>query len=93
MCVFLTEDVDSFLTTAEKQKLILHEMEAVRASDEEGHIPGYDKIKLWTGKSIRKDRGFDHGRGWWGISQSKGMGDQTVDYGVGDQTLEKGWLG
>lgn len=38
--------------TAEKQKLILHEMEAVRASDEEDHIPGYDKIKLWTGKSI-----------------------------------------
>lgn len=48
------EDVDSFLTTAEKQKLILHEMEAVRASDEEDHIPGYDKIKLWTGKSILK---------------------------------------
>lgn len=49
---YYIEDVDSFLTTAEKQKLILHEMEAVRASDEEDHIPGYDKIKLWTGKSI-----------------------------------------
>ncbi|XP_062589601.1 anoctamin-10-like isoform X1 [Saccostrea cucullata] len=48
------EDPESFLTTAEKQKLILHEIEAVRAGEEEDHIPGYDKITLWTGKSILK---------------------------------------
>lgn len=46
------EDLDSFLTMAEKQKIILHEIEAVRATDEDPHIPGYENIKLYPGKSI-----------------------------------------
>lgn len=49
---FIIDDLDSFLTMAEKQKIILHEMEAVRATDEDPHIPGYETIKLYPGKSI-----------------------------------------
>ncbi|XP_071174438.1 anoctamin-10-like isoform X2 [Mytilus edulis] len=49
-----SEDLDSFLTMAEKQKIILHEIEAVRATEEDPHIPGYENIKLYPGKSIIK---------------------------------------
>ena len=52
--LYVTEDLDSFLTMAEKQKVIYHELEAIRAGDNDAHIPGYNQIKLYPGKSIRK---------------------------------------
>ncbi|KAK3598896.1 hypothetical protein CHS0354_036204 [Potamilus streckersoni] len=49
-----SEDLDNFLTVAEKQKIILHELEALRAGEEDGNIPGYEAIKLYPGKSLVK---------------------------------------
>ena len=40
----------------EKQRVILHEIEAVRATDDDLHIPGYENIKLYPGKSICKSQ-------------------------------------
>jgi predicted metallopeptidase len=52
--ILIVEDLDNFLTMAEKQKIILHEIEAVRATEEDPHIPGYESIKLYAGKSVCK---------------------------------------
>ncbi|XP_005096666.1 anoctamin-10 isoform X2 [Aplysia californica] len=49
-----SEDLDRFLTTAEKQRVILKGMESLRASEEETFIPGYPKNSLYPGKSIIK---------------------------------------
>lgn len=44
--------VDDFLTTAERQTIVRHELENIRASVEENHVPGYHNICLYQGKSI-----------------------------------------
>ncbi|KAB0797482.1 hypothetical protein PPYR_08475 [Photinus pyralis] len=44
--------VDDFLTTAEKQKIIKHELENIRALPVEGCIPGYPQYTLYEGQSI-----------------------------------------
>lgn len=49
-----SEDVDNLLTKAEKQKVILHELEVIRATENDPNIPGYENIKLYAGKSIVK---------------------------------------
>lgn len=44
--------VDDFLTTAEKQKIIKHELENIRALPQENSIPGYPQYTLYEGQSI-----------------------------------------
>ncbi|XP_068092339.1 anoctamin-10 isoform X2 [Hyperolius riggenbachi] len=44
-------DGDDFLTMAECQYIIKHELDNLRAQDET-HIPGYSQAKLYPGKSI-----------------------------------------
>ncbi|XP_077431328.1 anoctamin-10 isoform X2 [Vanacampus margaritifer] len=44
-------DGDGFLSMAESQYIIKHELETLRAKDET-HVPGYTQAKLYPGKSI-----------------------------------------
>ncbi|XP_056290379.1 anoctamin-10 [Pseudoliparis swirei] len=44
-------DGDSFLSTAECQYIIKHELDSLRARGET-HVPGYQQVKLYPGKSI-----------------------------------------
>uniref|UniRef100_A0A7N6BUV9 Anoctamin n=1 Tax=Anabas testudineus TaxID=64144 RepID=A0A7N6BUV9_ANATE len=44
-------DGDSFLSMAECQYIIKHELDTLRAKDET-HVPGYTQTKLYPGKSI-----------------------------------------
>ncbi|CAB1446163.1 unnamed protein product [Pleuronectes platessa] len=44
-------DGDSFLSMAECQYIIKHELDTLRAKDET-HVPGYTQVKLYPGKSI-----------------------------------------
>ncbi|KAM6909730.1 anoctamin-10 [Xenentodon cancila] len=44
-------DGDSFLSTAECQYIIKHELDTLRSKDE-SHVPGYTQAKLYLGKSI-----------------------------------------
>ena len=37
---------------AEKQKILYHELEVMKASDEDTRIPGYDRVKIYSGNSI-----------------------------------------
>ena len=46
------DDPDNFLTMAEKQQLILHELEAIRATDDDDNVPGYEFVKLYAGRTI-----------------------------------------
>ncbi|XP_032504494.1 anoctamin-10 isoform X3 [Phocoena sinus] len=45
------DDNDDFLTMAERQFIIKHELESLRARDEK-MIPGYPQAKLYPGKSL-----------------------------------------
>ncbi|XP_052002321.1 anoctamin-10-like [Xyrauchen texanus] len=44
-------DGDGFLSIAECQYIIKHELDTLRAKSEE-HVPGYPKLKLYPGKSV-----------------------------------------
>ncbi|XP_040020148.2 anoctamin-10 isoform X1 [Gasterosteus aculeatus] len=44
-------DGDSFLSTAECQYIIKHELDTLRAKDET-HVPGLSRVKLYPGKSV-----------------------------------------
>lgn len=44
--------VDDLLTTAERQTIVRHELENIRALAEDEHIPGYPTYKLYEGQSI-----------------------------------------
>ena len=44
--------MEEFLTMADKQRLIQHELESIRATDMDTYIPGYPKIKLYKGEAI-----------------------------------------
>lgn len=46
------DDLDEFLTMAEKQKIILHELEAVRSIEAGNPIPGFRNISLYKGEAI-----------------------------------------
>lgn len=50
-CLCSAGDGSSFLSTAECQYIIKHELDTLRARDET-HIPGYSQAKLYPGKSI-----------------------------------------
>ncbi|KAJ8961004.1 hypothetical protein NQ318_020308 [Aromia moschata] len=51
---FLPDDmhVDDLLTMAERQSIVMHELENVRALAEDDHIPGYPTCNLYEGQSI-----------------------------------------
>ena len=53
---FLYGDVhlDNLLTAAEKQMIILHELENIRALFDDQCVPGYPYLSLFPGQSIRK---------------------------------------
>uniref|UniRef100_A0A9J7ZVR2 Anoctamin n=1 Tax=Cyprinus carpio carpio TaxID=630221 RepID=A0A9J7ZVR2_CYPCA len=44
-------DGEGFLSDAECQYIIKHELDTLRAKNEE-HVPGYPKVKLYPGKSV-----------------------------------------
>jgi anoctamin-10 len=46
--------VDDLLTTAEKQYIVRHELENIRALADELHVPGYPALRLYEGQSIGK---------------------------------------
>ncbi|XP_041375586.1 anoctamin-10-like isoform X2 [Gigantopelta aegis] len=48
-------EMSTFFTTAEKQKIILKELNSIRASEFDLHIPGYENYKLYPGKRIVKE--------------------------------------
>ena len=48
---FVLDDNDDFLSMAERQFIIKHELENLRARDEK-MIPGYPQAKLYPGKSL-----------------------------------------
>lgn len=54
LLVSVTEDLDTFLSMAEKQKIILHELEAIRAIETDTFIPGLLDITLYHGEAICK---------------------------------------
>ncbi|ESO86525.1 hypothetical protein LOTGIDRAFT_220570 [Lottia gigantea] len=47
-------DPKTFFNNSEKQKIIKHEIEGIRAQAMDSNIPGYEKIRLYPGKSIIK---------------------------------------
>ncbi|KAK7789933.1 hypothetical protein R5R35_010907 [Gryllus longicercus] len=51
---FLAEGmhVDDLLTTAERQHIVRHELENIRALAEDDHVPGHDGLGLYEGQSI-----------------------------------------
>jgi anoctamin-10 len=44
--------VDDLLTTAERQYIVRHELENIRALKEDDHVPGYPGFRLYEGQSI-----------------------------------------
>jgi anoctamin-10 len=44
--------VDDLLTTAEKQYIVRHELENIRALTEDDQVPGYPDFRLYEGQSI-----------------------------------------
>ena len=48
-----TGDGDGFLSIAECQYIIKHDLDTLRAKNET-HVPGYTQMKLYPGKSISK---------------------------------------
>lgn len=53
---FLYDEVtlDNILTSAEKQSIIIHELENLRALEQEHTVPGYPMILLYPGQSLCK---------------------------------------
>lgn len=45
-------DADDLFTTAERQSIVKHELENVRALPDEDHLPGYPSVRLYQGQSI-----------------------------------------
>lgn len=48
------ENRDDFLTMAEKQTILFRELENIRATEADEHVPGYEFIKLYPGRTIVK---------------------------------------
>uniref|UniRef100_A0A2C9KZJ4 Uncharacterized protein n=1 Tax=Biomphalaria glabrata TaxID=6526 RepID=A0A2C9KZJ4_BIOGL len=47
-----SDNLLDFLTSAEKQKVIIKGIENIRATEDDHYIPGYPKYTLYPGKSI-----------------------------------------
>lgn len=66
MCLLFVSDLrvspgdgDSFLSMAECQYIIKHELDTLRAKDET-HVPGHTQAKLYPGKSISECLSTSH---------------------------------
>lgn len=46
------QTLDTVLTPAEREFCVRHELDAIRAKQEEGHVPGYPLMSLYPGQSI-----------------------------------------
>ena len=46
--------VDDLLTAAERQYIVRHELENIRALKEDDQVPGYPAFRLYEGQSIGK---------------------------------------
>ncbi|XP_063611277.1 anoctamin-10-like isoform X1 [Penaeus indicus] len=46
------QTLDTVLTPAEREFCVRHQLDAIRAKQEEGHVPGYPDIKLFPGQSL-----------------------------------------
>lgn len=46
------QTLDTVLTPAEREYCVRHELDAIRAKQEEGHIPGYPQIHIHPGQSL-----------------------------------------
>lgn len=46
--------VDDLLTTADRQYIVRHELENIRALKEDNLVPGYPAFRLYEGQSIGK---------------------------------------
>ena len=46
--------VDDLLTIAEKQYIVRHELENIRALNEDDEVPGFPAFRLYEGQSISK---------------------------------------
>ncbi|ROT73584.1 Anoctamin-10 [Penaeus vannamei] len=46
------QTLDTVLTPAEREFCVRHQLDAIRAKQEEGHVPGYPEIKLFPGQSL-----------------------------------------
>ncbi|XP_066945704.1 anoctamin-10 isoform X3 [Macrobrachium rosenbergii] len=44
--------LDTVLTPAEREFCVRHELDAIRAKQEEGHVPGHPNVTLYPGQSI-----------------------------------------
>jgi anoctamin-10 len=44
--------VDDLLTTAEREYIVRHELENIRARKEDEQVPGYPAFRLYEGQSI-----------------------------------------
>lgn len=49
---YISDSPDNFLTMAEKQKIIFRELENIRATETDEHVPGYEFIKLYAGRTV-----------------------------------------
>jgi hypothetical protein len=49
-------DLETFLTTAEKQRLILHELENLRFQKDLDHLPGYEELSFYVEEAISEYR-------------------------------------
>ena len=46
--------VDGLLTMCEKQRIVLHELEHIRARSAEHRLPGYPGVQLYPGQSVTR---------------------------------------
>lgn len=44
--------LEDFLTSTEKQSIVKHELDNLRAMSDETHVPGYPQLKLYEGQSL-----------------------------------------
>jgi len=51
---FVSDDLDSFLLLAEKQRIVLHELKLIRAQKDRLDIPGFKDVELYDGEVISK---------------------------------------
>lgn len=45
-------DADDLFTTAERQTIVKHELENIRALQDEDHLPGHPSVRVYQGQSI-----------------------------------------
>ena len=46
------EDLDNLLTQSEKQRIIKHEMDFIRALEGDTHVPGAPKVEFYKDEAI-----------------------------------------